>query len=133
MYGKKNFVLFDIAENEVATEENITTEKNDYYIIKVIYLKNENCLNVFIGFEERKDLFYIIKYNILDVDSSNHMKAEKCFVVEKKNYEYVDWFQKYIIIINNRKEFYIANEYEKEKNINKNMTKKEMDDKDIEL
>ena len=61
------------------------------------------------------------------------MVVEKCFVVEKKNYEYVDWFKKYLIIINNRKEFYIANEYEKEKNSKNSLSKKEMDDKDIEL
>ena len=133
LYGKKNFGLFDIAENEIVIEENLKEENNGNYIIKVIYLKNENCLNVFIGFEDKKDLFYIIKYNISDVDSTKKMKVEKCFVVEKKNYEYVDWFKKYLIIINNRKEFYIANEYEKDKNNKNSLTKKEMDDKDIEL
>ena len=63
------------------------------------------------------------------------MKIEKCFVVEKKNYEYVDWFKKYLVVINNRKEFYLANEYEleKEKNIKNKITKQEMDDKDIDL
>ena len=59
--------------------------------------------------------------------------VEKCFVVEKKNYENIDWFKRYLIIINNRKEFYIANEYEKEKNSKNSKTKKEMEDKDIEL
>jgi hypothetical protein len=59
--------------------------------------------------------------------------VEKCFIVEKKNYEYVDWFNKYLIIINNRKEFYIANEFENEKASKNSLTKKEMEDKDIEL
>ena len=56
-------------------------------------------------------------------------------VVEKKNYEYVDWFKKYLVVINNKKEFYLANEYEmeKEKNNKNKITKEEMDDKDIEL
>ena len=130
LYGKKSLLFFDIAENEILLEENISNENNSNYIIKIIYLKNENCLNVIIGFENKKDLFYIIKYDISYVDTTHKLMVEKCFVVEKKNYEYIDWFKKYLIIINNRKEFYIANEYEKEK-ISK--TKKEMEDKDIEL
>jgi hypothetical protein len=132
LFGKKNFALFNIAENEIVVEENLTKENNDSFIIKVIYLKSENCLNVFIGFEEKKDLFYIIKYNISSINTSHKLIVEKCFVVEKKNYEYVDWFKKYLIIVNNKKEFYIANEYEKEKG-NNTVTKKEMEDKDIEL
>ena len=130
LYGKKSLLFFDIAENEVLLEENISNENNSNYIIKIIYLKNENCLNVIIGFEDKKDLFYIIKYDISYVDATHKLMVEKCFVVEKKNYEYIDWFKKYLIIINKRKEFYIANEYEKEKN---SKTKKEMEDKDIEL
>lgn len=132
LYGKKNLALFDIAENEVILEENLSKENENNYIIKVAYLKNEDCLNVFIGVEDKKDLFYIIKYNISNANSSHKMNAEKCFVVEKKNYEYVDWFKKYLVIINNRKEFYIANEYESKSRKN-TITKKEMDDKDIEL
>ena len=132
LYGKKNLALFDIAENEVILEENLSKENSNNYIIKVAYLKNEDCLNVFIGVEDKKDLFYIIKYNISNANSSHKMNVEKCFVVEKKNYEYVDWFKKYLVIINNRKEFYIANEYESKSRKN-TITKKEMDDKDIEL
>ena len=132
LYGKTNLALFDIAENEVILEENLSKENSNNYIIKVAYLKNEDCLNVFIGVEDKKDLFYIIKYNISNANSSHKMNVEKCFVVEKKNYEYVDWFKKYLVIINNRKEFYIANEYESKSRKN-TITKKEMDDKDIEL
>ena len=132
LYGKKNLALFDIAENEVILEENLSKENKNNYIIKVAYLKNEDCLNVFIGVKDKKDLFYIIKYNISNANSSHKMNVEKCFVVEKKNYEYVDWFKKYLVIINNRKEFYIANEYESKSRKN-TITKKEMDDKDIEL
>ena len=132
LYGKTNLALFDIAENEVILEENLSKENKNNYIIKVAYLKNEDCLNVFIGVEDKKDLFYIIKYNISNANSSHKMNVEKCFVVEKKNYEYVDWFKKYLVIINNRKEFYIANEYESKSRKN-TITKKEMDDKDIEL
>ena len=131
LYGKKYLAFFDIAENELLLEENLTKENN--FIIKIIYLKNEDCINVFIGLEDKKDLFYIIKYNISYIDTSYKLKVEKCFVVEKKNYEYLDWFKKYLIIINNRKEFYIANEYEKEKAGKNAITKKEMEDKDIDL
>ena len=130
LYSKKSLTFFDIAENELLFEENISKENNCSYIIKINFLKNENCLNVFIGFEDKKDLFYIIKYDITYIDTTHKLMVEKCFVVEKKNYEYIDWFKKYLIIINNRKEFYIANENEKEKN---SKTKKEMEDKDIEL
>ena len=133
LFGKTNLALFDIAENEIILEENLSPENKNNFIIKVIYLKSEDCLNVFIGFEDKKDLFYIIKYNISDINTSNKLMVEKCFIVEKKNYEYVDWFKKYLIIINNRKEFYIANEYEKEKEGKHSVTKKEMEDKDIEL
>ena len=131
LYGKKYLAFFDIAENELLLEENLTKENN--FIIKIIYLKNEDCINVFIGLEDKKDLFYKIKYNISYIDTSYKLKVEKCFVVEKKNYEYLDWFKKYLIIINNRKEFYIANEYEKEKTGKNAITKKEMEDKDIDL
>ena len=133
LYGKNNLAFFDISENELLLEENLSKEKNSNFIIKVIYLKNEDCLNVFIGDEDKKDLFYIIKYNISYVDTTRKLIVEKCFVVEKKNYEYIDWFKKYLIIINNRKEFYIANEYEKENDGKKSKTKKEMEDNDIEL
>ena len=132
LYGKKNFALFDLSENEISLEENISKENKSNFIIKVIYLKSEDCLNVFIGIEDKKDLFYIIKYNISSINTSHKLIVEKCFVVEKKNYEYVDWFKKYLIIVNNKKEFYIANEYEKDKG-NNTVTKKEMEDKDIEL
>lgn len=132
LYGKKDLALFDIAENEIILEENLSKENANNYIIKVAYIKNEDCLNVFIGVEDKKDLFYIIKYNISNTNSSHKMIFEKCFVVEKKNYEYVDWFKKYLVIINNRKEFYIANEYESKSRKN-TITKKEMEDKDIEL
>ena len=57
LYGKKNLALFDIAENEVILEENLSKENSNNYIIKVAYLKNEDCLNVFIGVEDKKDLF----------------------------------------------------------------------------
>ena len=133
LYGKKCLTFFEISENEILLEENLSKENNNNYIIKMIYLKNEECLNVFIGFEDKKDLFYIIKYNISYADTSHKLMVEKCFVVEKKNYEYIDWFKKYLIIINSRKEFYIANEYEKEKTGKNSITKKEMEDKDIEL
>ena len=131
LYGNKNLALFNIAENEIIYEENIVKEKNDNFILKVIYQKNEELLNVFVGVENKKDLFYIIKYNIAE----ENIEVEKCLVVEKKNYEYVDWFKKYLVVINNKKEFYLANEYEmeKEKNNKNKITKEEMDDKDIEL
>ena len=131
LYGNKNLSLFNIAENEIIYEENIDKEKNDNFILKVIYQKNEELLNVFVGVENKKDLFYIIKYNIAE----ENIEVEKCLVVEKKNYEYVDWFKKYLVVINNKKEFYLANEYEmeKEKNNKNKITKEEMDDKDIEL
>ena len=131
LYGNKNLALFNIAENEIIYEENIDKEKNDNFILKVIYQKNEELLNVFVGVENKKDLFYIIKYNVAE----ENIEVEKCLVVEKKNYEYVDWFKKYLVVINNKKEFYLANEYEmeKEKNNKNKITKEEMDDKDIEL
>jgi WD40 repeat protein len=131
LYGNKNLALFNISENEIIYEENIDKEKNDNFILKVIYQKNEELLNVFVGVENKKDLFYIIKYNIAE----ENIEVEKCLVVEKKNYEYVDWFKKYLVVINNKKEFYLANEYEmeKEKNNKNKITKEEMDDKDIEL
>ena len=131
LYGNKNLALFNIAENEIIYEENIDKEKNDNFILKVIYQKNEELLNVFVGVENKKDLFYIIKYNIAE----ENIEVEKCLVVEKKNYEYVDWFKKYLVVINNKKEIYLANEYEmeKEKNNKNKITKEEMDDKDIEL
>ena len=131
IYGKKHFALFNIVENEIFFEENICKENEAYFILKIIYQKNEEIINVFIGIENKKDLFYIFKYNITE----ENLKFEKCLIVEKKNYEYVDWFKKYLVVINNRKEFYLANEYEleKEKNIKNKITKQEMDDKDIEL
>ena len=131
LYGNKNLALFNIAENEIIYEENIDKEKNDNFILKVIYQKNEELLNVFVGVENKKDLFYIIKYNVAE----ENIEVEKCLVVEKKNYEYVDWFKKYLVVINNKKEFYLANEYEmeKEKNNKNKITKEEIADKDIEL
>jgi len=131
LYGKKDFALFNIVENEIFFEDNISKENEDFFILKIIYQKTEEILNIFVGFENKKDLFYIIKYNI----SEENLKLVKCLVVEKKNYEYVDLFKKYLVIINNRKEFYLANEneLEKEKNKKNKITKEEMDDKDIEL
>ena len=131
LYGKKDFALFNIVENEIFFEDRICKENEDFFILKIIYQKTEEILNIFVGFENKKDLFYIIKYNI----SEEKLKLVRCLVVEKKNYEYVDLFKKYLVIINNRKEFYLANEneLEKEKNIKNKITKEEMDDKDIEL
>ena len=131
LYGKKDFALFNIVENEIFFEDKICKENEDFFILKIIYQKSEEILNIFVGFENKKDLFYIIKYNITE----ENLKLVKCLVVEKKNYEYVDLFKKYLVIINNRKEFYLANEneLEKEKNIKNKITKEEMDDKDIEL
>ena len=131
LYGKKDFALFNIVENEIFFEDRICKENEDFFIFKIIYQKTEEILNIFVGFENKKDLFYIIKYNI----SEEKLKLVRCLVVEKKNYEYVDLFKKYLVIINNRKEFYLANEneLEKEKNMKNKITKEEMDDKDIEL
>ena len=131
LYGKKDFALFNIVENEIFFEDKICKENEDFFILKIIYQKSEEILNIFVGFENKKDLFYIIKYNITE----ENLKLVKCLVVEKKNYEYVDLFKKYLVIINNRKEFYLANEneLEKEKNIKNKITKEEMDNKDIEL
>ena len=131
LYGKKDFALFNIVENEIFFEDRICKENEDFFILKIIYQKTEEILNIFVGFENKKDLFYIIKYNITE----EKLKLVKCLVVEKKNYEYVDLFKKYLVIINNRKEFYLANEneLEKEKNMKNKITKEEMDDKDIEL
>ena len=80
LYGNKNLALFNISENEIIYEENIDKEKNDNFILKVIYQKNEELLNVFVGVENKKDLFYIIKYNIAE----ENIEVEKCLVVEKK-------------------------------------------------
>ena len=131
IYGKKYFALFNILENEMFFEDNICTGKNNFFILKIIYQKSEEILNIFVGIENQKDLFYIIKFNI----SQENLKLDKCLIVEKKNYEYVDMFKKYLVIINTRKEFYLVNEneLEKEKNIKNKITKEEMDDKDIEL
>ena len=131
LYGYKHFALFNIVDNEIVYEDDINKGKNDNYILKVVYQKSEELLNVFVGIENNKDLFYIIKYNL----SEENIKVEKCLVVEKKNYEFVDWFKKYLVVIINKKEFYLANEFEleKEKNKKNKITKEEMDDKDIEL
>ena len=131
LYGKKDFALYNIVENEIFFEDKICKENEDFFILKIIYQKTEEILNIFVGFENKKDLFYIIKYNI----NEENLKLVRCLVVEKKNYEYVDLFKKYLVIINNRKEFYLANEneLEKEKNMKNKITKEEMDDKDIEL
>ena len=131
LYGYKYFALFNIVDNEIVYEDDINKGKNDNFILKVVYQKSEELLNVFVGIENNKDLFYIIKYNL----SEENIKVEKCLVVEKKNYEFVDWFKKYLVVIINKKEFYLANEFEleKEKNKKNKITKEEMDDKDIEL
>ena len=131
LYGYKHFALFNIVDNEIVYEDDINKGKNDNYILKVVYQKSEELLNVFVGIDNNKDLFYIIKYNL----SEENIKVEKCLVVEKKNYEFVDWFKKYLVVIINKKEFYLANEFEleKEKNKKNKITKEEMDDKDIEL
>ena len=67
--------------------------------------------------------------------SDDNIKVEKCLIVEKKNYEFIDWFKKYLVVIINKKEFYLANEFEleKEKSKKNKITKEEMEDKDIEL
>ena len=131
LYGMKYFALFNIVENEIFFEDNICKENEGFFISKIIYQKNEEILNIFVGIENNKDLFYIVKYNI----SEENLKLEKCLIVEKKNYEYVDMFKNYLVVINYRKEFYLANEneLEKEKNIKNKITKEEMDNKDIEL
>ena len=131
LYGYKHIALFNIVENEIVFEDDINKGKNDNFILKVAYQKNEELLNVFVGIENNKDLFYIIKYNLSD----DNIKAEKCLIVEKKNYEFIDWFKKYLVVIINKKEFYLANEFEleKEKSKKNKITKEEMEDKDIEL
>ena len=131
LYGYKHIALFNIVENEIVFEDDINKGKNDNFILKVAYQKNEELLNVFVGIENNKDLFYIIKYNLSD----DNIKVEKCLIVEKKNYEFIDWFKKYLVVIINKKEFYLANEFEleKEKSKKNKITKEEMEDKDIEL
>ena len=131
LYGYKYFALFNIVDNEIVYEDDINKGKNDNFLLKVVYQKSEELLNVFVGIENNKDLFYIIKYNL----SEENIKVEKCLVVEKKNYEFVDWFKKYLVVIINKKELNLANEFEleKEKNKKNKITKEEMDDKDIEL
>ena len=131
-YGEKKLAIYDLVDSEIILEENLSKE-NKFYIIKIMYLKDEECLNVCVGLNDRKDLFYIIKYMIANVKITKQLKFEKCFVVEKKNFEYIDWFSKYLILINNRKEFYIANELENQVTQKNTITKKEMDSKDIEL
>ena len=132
LYGEKKLAIYDLVDSEIILEENLSKE-NKFYIIKIMYLKDEECLNVCVGLNDRKDLFYIIKYMIANVKITKQLKFEKCFVVEKKNFEYIDWFSKYLILINNRKEFYIANELENTVTQKNTITKKEMDSKDIEL
>ena len=132
LYGEKKLAIYDLVDSEIILEENLSKE-NKFYIIKIMYLKDEECLNVCVGLNDRKDLFYIIKYMIANVKITKQLKFEKCFVVEKKNFEYIDWFSKYLILINNRKEFYIANELENQVTQKNTITKKEMDSKDIEL
>lgn len=130
LYSSKNLAIYDFEDNEVVYEEKFQKDSTKF-IIKVLFQNGEEVLNVFIGLNDRKDLFYILKYNISSVKNNHCLKIEKCFVVEKKNYEFIDVFKNYFLIINARKEFFIANENENNKK--DKVSKKEMEDKDIDL
>ena len=61
--------------------------------------------------------------------SDNKLILESALLLEKKNYKFVDFYKKFIIMINNKNDFFIASE----KEIREQINKKEMDENDIEL
>ena len=117
-------IIIDIDNWCIQIEEKIENAK----IIKINFQSKENIINVFFSKNENKNIVYLLKYSMALV-SDNKLILESALLLEKKNYKFVDFYKKFIIMINNKNDFFIASE----KEIREQINKKEMDEYDIEL
>ena len=116
--------IIDIDNWTIQIEEKIESGK----IIKINYQPKENILNVFLSKNNDNNVIYLLKYSMALV-SDNRLILESALLLEKKNYKFVDFYKKFIILVNSKNDFFIASE----KEIREQINKKEMDENDIEL
>ena len=116
--------IIDIDNWTIQIEEKIESGK----IIKINYQPKENILNVFLSKNNDNNVIYLLKYSMALV-SDNRLILESALLLEKKNYKFVDFYKKFIILVNSKNDFFIASE----KQIREQINKKEMDENDIEL
>ena len=116
--------IIDIDNWTIQIEEKIESGN----IIKINYQPKENILNVFLSKNNDNNVIYLLKYSMALV-SDNRLILESALLLEKKNYKFVDFYKKFIILVNSKNDFFIASE----KEIREQINKKEMDENDIEL
>ena len=116
--------IIDIDNWTIQIEEKIESGK----IIKINYQPKENILNVFLSKNNDNNVIYLLKYSMALV-SDNRLILESALLLEKKNYKFVDFYKKFIVLVNSKNDFFIASE----KEIREQINKKEMDENDIEL
>ena len=116
--------IIDIDNWTIQIEEKIESGN----IIKINYQPKENILNVFLSKNNDNNVIYLLKYSMALV-SDNRLILESALLLEKKNYKFVDFYKKFIVLVNSKNDFFIASE----KEIREQINKKEMDENDIEL
>lgn len=119
LYNKNHLIVFDTQKWNIAWEEKITLGE----INKVI--ENEEKINVFI--KGNNNMIYLIKFNALKEKEI----IDEAMIIEKKNIKFVDFFTKYLIVINEKNDIFYAGK--EEINNSKKITKEEMDNNDIEI
>ena len=119
LYNKNHLIVFDTQKWNIAWEEKITLGE----INKVI--ENEEKINVFI--KGNNNIIYLIKFNALKEKEI----IDEAMIIEKKNIKFVDFFTKYLIVINEKNDIFYAGK--EEINNSKKITKEEMDNNDIEI
>ena len=72
-------------------------------------------------------MIYLIKFNALKEKEI----IDEAMIIEKKNIKFVDFFTKYLIVINEKNDIFYAGK--EEINNSKKITKEEMDNNDIEI
>jgi WD40 repeat protein len=124
IYDNKHLFIFNADTLDICWEEVLSSTKEE--TILNVALTRENEINVFI--KKNENCVYSIKYAC---DSIKRI-LQDCMIIQKKKIEFIDIYKRYLIVINSKKDIFLAEREVSQDRISR-MTKQEMDDNDLDF
>jgi hypothetical protein len=122
-----NFTVFDFENFEIVDNYELK-----YNIKKFNYNNNEKNLYVFCIEKNNNEIVFLFKFN-MSLLFQNRIIFDKQIDIKKNNIIFFDLYKKYIILVNNKNDFFLVTDEKKNLNDENKKIEDNDDDKDIEL
>ena len=122
-----NFTVFDFENFEIVDNYELK-----FNIKKFNYNNNEKNLYVFCIEKNNNEIVFLFKFN-MSMLFQNRIIFDKQIDIKKNNIIFFDLYKKYIILVNNKNDFFLVTDEKKNLNDENKKIEDNDDDKDIEL